>query len=198
MTKPARNKKRTRNPAQTRLKLLQATVDLVADKGPDALSLKAATRRAKLSRGVAYQHFRDRNHLLSEVKSWISDRLADGVRQLEAAPIEERTRYGARLVLNNRKAAKLMIVDALAGKNFSTHHPLYKLVRKMLRESLANGVIRKDVDLEVLIYIMLGTNATMLMLGETHKSVASNDLADRFAAEWSHILTRGILSTVPK
>jgi AcrR family transcriptional regulator len=187
-------KKRIRNPARTRLKLLQATIDVVADKGPEALSLKEAALRAKLSRGVAYQHFRDRDHLLAEAKRWISTRLAEGVRLMEAAPIEERTRVGARLVLNNRDAAKLMIADALAGKDFSTRHPLYKLVKKMLKDSMAQGVMRKDIDLEVLIYIMLGTNATMLMLGETHRGVDSDELADRFAAEWSRILSRGILA----
>ena len=56
MTKEPRKKQRIRNPVQTRSRLLQVTVDLVADKGSDALSLKEAARRANLSRGVAYQH----------------------------------------------------------------------------------------------------------------------------------------------
>jgi AcrR family transcriptional regulator len=192
MASRVHKKKRVRDPGQTRLKLLQATVDLIAEKGQDALSLKEAASRAKLSRGVAYQHFRDRAHLLSEAKRWISDQLADGVQNMAAAPMEERTRFGARLVLNNRRAAKLMIADALAGKSLTSDHPLYKLTKKMLRSFVASGDARKGLDLEVLTYIMLGTSAVMLMLGETHKRVPSNDLADRFAAEWSHILARGI------
>jgi predicted nucleotidyltransferase len=74
-----------------------------------------------------------------------------------------------------------------------THkHPLYKQTKQMLEGSIARGECRKDVDLEVLIYIMLGTNATMLMLGETHKKVSSDEIADRFAAEWGRILAGGI------
>jgi AcrR family transcriptional regulator len=192
MTAQAAKKKRVRNPAHTRLKLLQATVELVADKGPDALSLKEATRRAKLSRGVAYQHFRDRNHLLSEAKRWISTRISDSVRLMDEMPIEERIRSSARVILNNREAAKLLIADALTGKNLTSQHPLYKQTKKMLTDFLATDEARKDIDLEVLIYIMLGTNATMLMLGETHKRVDSNEIADRFAAEWSRMLTGGI------
>src|SRR3546814_6819334 len=61
MKKSAPSKTRTRNPEQTRAKLLQATIDLLADKGADALSLKEAARIAKVSRGVAYQHFQDRS-----------------------------------------------------------------------------------------------------------------------------------------
>src|SRR3546814_8466211 len=47
MKKSAPSKTRTRNPEQTRAKLLQATIDLLADKGADALSLKEAARIAK-------------------------------------------------------------------------------------------------------------------------------------------------------
>src|SRR3546814_19457829 len=65
------SKTRTRKPEQTRAKLLQATIDLLADKGADALSLKEAARIAKVSRGVAYQHFQDRDHLLREAKAWL-------------------------------------------------------------------------------------------------------------------------------
>ena len=170
----------------------------MADKGSDALSLKAATRLAKLSRGVAYQHFRDRDHLLTEAKLWISERLANVVKRLDARPTAEHTRNTARLVLNNREAAKLLITDALAGKDFKHNHPLYKLVKKTLKEFVVSGKARKDIDLEVLVYILLGSNATVLMLGESHKRADSNALADRFAAEWTRILERGIFSKVPR
>jgi AcrR family transcriptional regulator len=191
-------RKRIRNPVQTRAKLLQATVDLVADKGAEALSLKEAARRANLSRAVAYQHFKDRDHLLSEAKSWIAARLADAIKQVGAAPIEERTRDAARLVLQNREAAKLLIADALAGRDLGANHPLYKLVRKTLKEFVASGAGRGDIDLEVLTYIMLGTSATILMLGEALKGIGSDSLADRFAAEWSRILTSGIFVTAER
>ena len=192
MTREPRKKQRIRNPTQTRAKLLQATVDLVADKGADTLSLKEAALRANLSRGVAYQHFKDRDHLLSEAKSWIAARLAEGLRQVGAVPMEERTRYGARVVLKNREAAKLLVADALAGRDLGASHPLYKLVRKTLKEFVASGAGRDDIDLEVLTYIMLGTSATILMLGEAVRGADNDTLADRFAAEWSRILAVGI------
>jgi AcrR family transcriptional regulator len=47
LNKKVAKKKRTRNPIETRAKLLQATIDLVTEKGPEALSLKEAARRAK-------------------------------------------------------------------------------------------------------------------------------------------------------
>ena len=139
MIRESQKKQRIRNPIQTRAKLLQATVDLVADKGPEALSLKEAAQKANLSRGVAYQHFKDRDHLLREAKSWISNRLQDGVTRFIGASLHDRVVYTTKLVLDNPEASKLMIADALAGRDLDPHHPLYKLVMKLLRQLIASG-----------------------------------------------------------
>ena len=187
-------KQRIRNPIQTRAKLLQATVDLVADKGPEALSLKEAAQKANLSRGVAYQHFKDRDHLLREAKSWISNRLQDGVTRFNGASLYDRVIYTTKLVLDNPEASKLMIADALAGRDLDPHHPLYRLVMKMLRQLIAIGKARADIDLEIVTYIMLGTIATTIMLGEQHKGGDLNALAERFTNEWRHILLGGIFA----
>jgi AcrR family transcriptional regulator len=194
MTLETRKKQRIRNPSQTRTKLLQATVDLVADKGHHALSLKEAARRANLSRGVAYQHFRDRDHLLSEAKRWISNRLAEGVKRIADTTLEERVLYGAKLVLNNPEAAKLLIADALAGRDLGTNHPLFKLVLKTLKGLKASGVAREDIDPEVLTYITLSSNAAILMLGQARRGRSADVTAERFAKEWIGLLRGGMFS----
>jgi AcrR family transcriptional regulator len=191
MNKESPRKRRIRNPAQTRARLLQAAVDLVAEKGPDALSLKDAVRKANLSRGVAYQHFRDRDHLLREATTWISDRLSEGVKRAMDAPLHDRVILTTKLVLENPEASKLMIAAALAGKDLDLQHPLYRLVRKLLKQLIASGKVRPDMDLEVVTYIMLGTIATTIMLGEQHKGGDLDALAERFTKEWSHILRDG-------
>jgi AcrR family transcriptional regulator len=194
MPKAPGRKQRVRNPTQTRAKLLQATIDLVADKGVDALSLKEAAKKANLSRGVAYQHFKDRDHLLREAKSWISRRLQDGVTRFVGASLHDRVIYTTKLVLDNPEAAKLMIADALAGRDLDPDHPLCEMVLKMLRQLIASGKARADIDLEIMTYIMLGTIATTIMLGEQHKGGDLDALAERFANEWRHILRDGIFA----
>jgi AcrR family transcriptional regulator len=95
MTKaPKLKKKRIRNPVETRAKLLKATMELVAENGAAALSLKEAARRAKVSRGVAYLHFEDRGQLLEEARSWIAEGLQEGVRRFDRnASLHDRTFY---------------------------------------------------------------------------------------------------------
>ena len=88
-------KPRIRNPQQTRAKLLKATADLVAAKGSDALSLKEAARVAKVSRGVVYQHFDDREHLLREAQSWLLKQLTESVKAMDSRTMEE-TRAASR------------------------------------------------------------------------------------------------------
>jgi AcrR family transcriptional regulator len=194
MVRRSQQKPRIRNPTQTRAKLLQATVDLIADKGVEAVSLKEVVRVANVSRGVAYQHFKDREHLLRDAKTWISDRLAEAMLHLDAAPTEEHVHGIATLVLGNREASKLLVADALSGRDFPADHPLYKLLLQVLEEFKASGRARKDMDVEIMSFIMLGSVATLIMLSHLPKGADLDDLARRFTAEWTRVLHEGIFA----
>ena len=193
--KPKSKQPRMRNPVETRAKILRATMELVSEKGADALSLKEAARRAKVSRGVAYLHFEDREQLLSEAKRWISEGLQDGVKRFENdASLQDRTFYTTKLVLDHPEASKLMITGAMGGADLDRHHPLYKLVLDMLRGFKKSGKSRADLDVEVLTYIMFGSIAATIMFGAQRKGDEVNRLAERFANEWSRILQEGIFA----
>lgn len=197
-------KPRVRNPEQTRAKLLQATIDLLAEKGPDALSMKEAARLANVSRGVAYQHFADRDHLLREAKAWISDRLLESAKAIEPALIEknidrvleESVNNVAKLVLHNREAARLLITEALAGKELDVDHPIYKMTVKGLEQLQTSGAARGDFDIEVLSFIMLGSIATMIMLSHLPNASGTDGLAQRFTLEWTRLLREGMFGNV--
>jgi len=192
MTARPPQKSRTRNPEQTRAKLLQATVDLVAEKGPDALSLKEAARVANVSRGVAYQHFDDREHLLREAKAWLLDRFAESMMgELDPATMEDRVYRVARLVLSHREASRMLIADAMAGKALGKDHPLYRLLIDSLEQFRASGNARQDMDLEILSSILVGVVTSIVMLSYQDNSDVDS-LAQRFTDEWTRILREGI------
>lgn len=187
-------KTRTRNPQQTRVKLLQATIDLVAEKGSDSLSLKEAARVAKVSRGVAYQHFEDRDHLLREAKAWLSERLLESLAgEPDPDSTEDRVYLAARLVLNNREASRVMLADAMAGKELTPDQPLYKLLITALKQFTATDNARPDMDLEVLSFILLGAMASIIMLSYQHDGDVDR-LAQRFTDEYTRILREGIFT----
>jgi AcrR family transcriptional regulator len=198
---------RIRDPERTRAKLLQATIDLLAEKGPDGLSLKEAARLADVSRGVAYQHFEDRDHLLREAKAWMSNRLLESAQSVQPAlrkkkdvnlVMEESINNVARLVLDNREAARLLITDMLAGKKLDTDHLLYQLVVRDLKEFNAGGYASNDLDIEIMIFIMLGSIASLVMLSYLPHAQNTEALAQRYALEWTRLLREGMVAQIPK
>jgi len=63
-----------------RAALVDAGLELTRAGGPDALTIRAATRRAGVSPNAAYRHFADREALLSAVAVAILDRVAARMR----------------------------------------------------------------------------------------------------------------------
>ena len=178
---------------------MRATMELVTEKGAAALSLKEAARRAKVSRGVAYLHFEDREQLLNEAKRWISEGLQDGVKRFESgASLHDRTFYTTKLVLDHPEAAQLMITGAMGGADLDRQHPLFKLVSGMLKDFKGTGKAAAELDLEVLTYIMFGSIASTLMFGAQRKGDAVDSLAERFTNEWNRILQEGIFVHGPR
>lgn len=193
-TTSAARKPRIRNPVQTRARLLQATVELLAQKGPDGLSIKEAASLAKVSRGVAYQHFEDREHLLREAKGWITERLMESMQNSGMARADDVMLHVARLVLENRDAAGLLISDAISGRELSSDQPINKLIRFSLERMKSTGEARPDLDSEILSYIFLGMTSTLVMLSRIPDS-DSEELAQRFTRELSAFMRQGIFAT---
>lgn len=193
---PTPRKTHIRNPVQTRARLLQATVELLATKGPDALSIKEAAQLANVSRGVAYQHFEDRDHLLREAKGWITERLLESVQYSSVASADDVMLQTARLVMQNRDAATLLIADAIAGRELSSDHPINRMVRQTLKHMQNTGEARADLDIEILSYIFLGMTSTLVMLSRLPES-DPEALAQRFTRELSNFLRHGIFAPEP-
>lgn len=194
---PTPRKTHIRNPVQTRERLLQATVELLALKGPDALSIKEAAQLANVSRGVAYQHFADREHLLREAKGWITERLLESVQYSSVASADDVMLQTARLVMQNRDAATLLIADAIAGRELSTDHPINRMVRQTLKHMQTTGEARADLDVEILSYIFLGMTSTLVMLSRLPDS-DHEELAQRFTRELSNFIRHGIFTPTPQ
>jgi AcrR family transcriptional regulator len=186
-------KKRTRNPVETRAKLIKATIELVSEKGAAALSLKEAASRAKVSRGVAYMHFVDREQLLTEARAWIAEGLQNGVTRFEeGTSLHDRTFYTTKVALSHPEACKLLIESAMAGTDLDRGHPLYNLVLRLLKELQASGRARPGMDVEMMTYIMFGSIAATIVFGAQRKGDDPDWLSERFANEWNRIMEQGI------
>jgi len=193
MMETTQKKKRLRNPEKTREKLLKAAVDMIADKGEEALSLKEVAKRADVSRSATYLHFGDRDELLRAAKTWITEKLHQGVAGFdEKTPLYDRTLHTVRLVMENPEASRVMMVDALTKGEFDPSHPLFKVVMKRLKYLKKRGGLHPSTDLEVHAFIHLASSAAALMLQKQHEGEAPDALAERFTREWTRILQPGL------
>lgn len=191
---PAAKKARIRNPEQTRARLLQATVEILAQKGVDGLSLKDAALLANVSRRAAYQHFEDRDHLLREAKNWITERLRDAMSAVDPAAPDVSLLEMARLIQSHRDAATLMVTEAIAGRDFSPDHPVTSQMRRSLQRLKASGHARPGLDVEVLVYIFLAMVGAQVMLSRL-PGADKEDIALRFTRELSAFMRFGIFKS---
>lgn len=96
--------------------LLDATLLLVAEQGPDAFSLREVARRVGVDHRAAYKHFEDRATLLAELATEGYEALATAVQ----AALEK--------AASNAADARL-VVAAQAAMEFAVEHPaLYRLM----------------------------------------------------------------------
>lgn len=191
------NKKRrgTRNPAGTRARLLQAAIELVAEKGEAALTIADAARRSRVARGTAYKHFRDRKQLLTDAKRRVAEGLREGLIGFDkTASLNDRTLYSSKLVLDNLEASKLMITGAMAGMKLGREDPLYEFLIGTLKEFALSGNARAGLDYEILAYIMIGSIASTVILGAQCGDEDVHGLAERFTKEWNAFLEDGIFA----
>ncbi|WP_446221333.1 TetR/AcrR family transcriptional regulator [Nocardia sp. IBHARD005] len=66
--------------------LIEAGLELTRSGGPEALTIRAVTRRVGVTPNAAYRHFPDRQALLRAVSAAIESRMAEGMERSQAAP----------------------------------------------------------------------------------------------------------------
>ncbi|MGY0500942.1 TetR/AcrR family transcriptional regulator [Nocardia sp. FBN12] len=66
--------------------LVEAGLELTRSGGPDALTIRAVTRRVGVTPNAAYRHFPDRQALLRAVATAIEARMAEGMERVPVAP----------------------------------------------------------------------------------------------------------------
>lgn len=98
--------------------LLQAAVELIAEVGPAAFTLREVARRAGISHNAPYRHFREKDELLAAVATEGFERLADA---LGKSPKATRTR-------KPNAALRRFQASGLAYVRFALRSPEHLLV----------------------------------------------------------------------
>lgn len=120
--------RRPRDPDATREVILEAASVLMAQDGPEAVSLSAVAQSAGVNRGTAYQHFATRENLINQTIAWVSDRMfravfgdpeTVGERRVEEVDIADMTERLASFAMANHAICRVWLQHVLSSPNAS-------------------------------------------------------------------------------
>ena len=144
---------RRRDYEEHRVRILEAAREVIAERGPEALSVAEVARRASVNRTTAYQHFRTRDELVGAVM----DEIADEVSLMLTAPlpISERIDHMARFFVEHPEIARLTLHHLLA-ENPMPRQGWERYVGE-IRRLAQSPKGRGDADAEMLAHVLMAT-----------------------------------------
>jgi AcrR family transcriptional regulator len=183
---------RRRDPAATREAILDAAEALMAERGPEGLTVSEVAHRAAVNRTTAYQHFRTREQVLEAVVKRLS---ADVKRILDAdLSLAERIDQIVDLHLNRPQMARLWLFQLLSDVPLPQDESWERFLAGM-RTLAASDRTHGDIDAEMLGCILLGATLVWSLLARRGPKgkPGAKEAAERFTRELKRLLAFGVL-----
>ncbi len=125
-----------RKRARTRRRLMASGMTVLAELGPDGATLNEVARRAEVSPGTVYNHFRD----LDALTDAIVDELARGVEIGRAQLDEIEHDPAARVAIGTRQLLELTSDDPSAARAFVTLLATVPAFRRRVQATVAGAI----------------------------------------------------------
>lgn len=156
-----KERKPRRNRERTRAAILEVAAKLLAQDGPEGLSVSQVAQRAGVNRGTAYHHFQTREQLLKETTTWISESLCREVFgetdefvfkvRLNPRDISERL---ARFAMENPEFGRAWLFEVLSSSEPSDD-PFWRMYRAHIETFAESERAQPGIDAEVHAMLML-------------------------------------------
>lgn len=143
---------------ETRARLLETAIKILAEKGIEATSVLEITQAAQVSNGTFYYHFRDKDALLAEVArvlvSDIIDRLHIVLDNIDSP--EEKVALGIQWLLE--KASENPELGLIIAESMQVDGVFTQRISARIQEDVQRGIARKQffVTPSRLLFQMLG------------------------------------------
>ena len=176
---------------RTRRNIVEAARGLMAERGPESLTVSAVARAAEINRTTAYQHFRTRDELVGAVTAELVGEVGAVVGR--PGPIAERIDYVAAYFVDHPEIARLALHLLLAESPFPRE--AWRPFLAEMRTLAATGGVHRDVDPEMLGHVLMA----VAILWPLHARIESEDAAAaraatrRFTRELKRLLLYGLL-----
>lgn len=182
---------RRRDYRSSRERLLRTARELMAERGPAAVTVSEVAHRAALNRTTAYQHFRTRDELVAAV---FADLANDVARMLVAPmPIGERIDHMARFFVEHPEVTQLTLHQLISANPLPPD--AWEQYLGELRRITSNSKAQPGVDVEMLGYVLMSVGILWPLLARAaHETpVAMERATERLAREVKRLLLFGVL-----
>jgi AcrR family transcriptional regulator len=182
---------RRRDFQDNRRRILAAAREVVAERGPEALTVSDVAHRAGINRTTAYQHFRTRDALVGAVVADLADEVTAML--VERLPIGERIDRMAHFFLQHPEVGRLVLHQMLS-QNPIPQRAWDRYVGEI--RNLAESDRGQDgVDSEMLGYILMcvGILWPLLARMEFDTDEAARHATARLTREVKRLLLHGLL-----
>lgn len=175
---------------RTRRRIVEAARALVAERGPEGLTVSGVARAAQINRTTAYQHFRTRDELVGAVMAEIVAEVG-GVIGGEGGLADRIDRVAA-YFMDRPEIARLALHLVLSETPFPS--AAWGPYLDEMRALVASGGARPDVDPEMLAHVLMA----VALLWPLQARVASDDpravleATRRFTRELKRLLLYGL------
>jgi AcrR family transcriptional regulator len=171
---------------RTRRRILDAARQLMAERGPESLTVSAVAHAAAINRTTAYQHFRTRDDLVSEVTRELIGEV--GAYLAGRRPVVEHMDEIAEYFLEHPELARLALHWLLSESPIPREGT--NLLLAETRRLLDSGGARRDADPEMLGHLMMGVAVLWPLYArvEFEDDVARRAATARLARELKRVL----------
>lgn len=182
---------RRRDFQDNRRRILAAAREVMAERGPEALTVSDVAHRAGINRTTAYQHFRTRDALMGAVVADLADEVAAML--VERLPIGERIDRMAHFFLEHPEVGRLVLHQMLSQNPIP--QPAWKRYVGEIRRLAESDRGQDGVDSEMLGYILMcvGILWPLLARMEFDTDEAARHATTRLTREVKRLLLHGLL-----
>ena len=174
-----------------RARLLAAARQLIAERGPEGLSISEVVRLADLNRTTAYKHFRTRDELVSAVMESLAEEVGEMLTR--PMPFGERIDFMARFFVQHPEVGRLALHHLLAENPFprAAWDLFVGQLEKLAKSDRAQDGIHSEMLGHILmaVGIMWGTQASAFYDDEPALAKAT----DALGRELKRLMLYGVL-----
>lgn len=161
---------------ERRQEIIEAVLELAGEDGAGQITAQAIADRVGIAQPTVFRHFRNRERILEAVLEWIARQLLGVVSSVAAGsgPADERLRTllekQLALIAKNRGLPRLLFSERLHQDNTRLKRTVSRImdayaatVAELIREGVASGEFREDLDAEETARMVLALVQGMIM-----------------------------------